>query len=426
MDGDNELAVTPRLRFPEFESSAAWEGTTLGQVASFQSGGTPSKDTAAFWNGSIPWVTAKDMKRLFLDDTEDHITDAASNYGAKQVPAGTVLMLTRGMTLLKDVPICVLSRPMAFNQDVKALHAKAGLDGCFLPWLLLGNRKHLLRMVDVAGHGTGKLDTEKLKGLDVALPKPAEQQKIAECLKSLDEVIAAQGRKVEALKAHKRGLMQQLFPREGETVPRLRFPEFRDGPEWDVAKLEDLLVISATYGIVTAGEFQKEGTPMVRGGDIKDGAIGNDLPLVSAEIHGQYKRTVLQANDVVIALVGYPGEAAVVPAHYVGSNISRAVGLLRAKAQINHFYLVSYLNSPAGRQTVLKPSAGSAQVVVNLKHLNDLWIPAPNLKEQRVIAEMFAGLNGRLAFEVEKLAVLNTHKQGLMQQLFPSPTRTDA
>src|SRR3546814_11172900 len=66
----------------------------------------------------------------------------------------------------------------------------------------------------------------------IPIPKPDEQQKIADCLSSLDEVIAAQGRKVEELKARKRGLMQQLFPREGETRPRLRFPAFRDAPEW--------------------------------------------------------------------------------------------------------------------------------------------------------------------------------------------------
>src|SRR3546814_16532386 len=66
----------------------------------------------------------------------------------------------------------------------------------------------------------------------IPIPKPDEQQKIADCLSSLDEVIAAQGRKVEELKARKRGLMQQLFPREGETRPSLRFTAFRDAPEW--------------------------------------------------------------------------------------------------------------------------------------------------------------------------------------------------
>ena len=93
------------------------------------------------------------------------------------------------------------------------------------------------------------ISATRLGNVEVAFPADEkEQQKIADCLTSLDELIAAQGRKVEALKAHKKGLMQQLFPREGETLPRLRFPEFRDKPAWD----------SRSLGLVCdlkAGEF---------------------------------------------------------------------------------------------------------------------------------------------------------------------------
>lgn len=152
------------------------------------------------------------MKQLFLDDTEDHITTAAVGDGAKQVPAGTILILTRGMTLLKDVPICALNRPMSFNQDVKALQPKRNFDGRFLAYLLLGCKQRLLGLVDIAGHGTGRLDTDKLKAFDVMLPQPAEQQRIADCLSSLDNLITAQSQKIAALKAHKKGLMQLLFP----------------------------------------------------------------------------------------------------------------------------------------------------------------------------------------------------------------------
>ena len=83
------------------------------------------------------------------------------------------------------------------------------------------------------GIRAGKIETDTLAKLGIYLPSPAEQQEIADCLTSVDELIVAQGRKVEALKAHKKGLMQQLFPREGGTLPRLRFPEFRDGPVWE-------------------------------------------------------------------------------------------------------------------------------------------------------------------------------------------------
>jgi type I restriction enzyme S subunit len=254
--------------------------------------------------------------------------------------------------------------------------------------------------------------------LELALPPRAEQRKIAGCLMSLDKAIVAQVQKVKALKIYKRGLMQQLFPCEGELVPQIRFPEFRDAPQWKKNRLEDLLTMSATYGIVTAGEFQRVGIPMLRGGDIKEGQIGENLPLVSKQVHSQYRRTSLRANDVVIALVGYPGEAAVIPDRYIGANISRAVGLLRPKRVLSHF-LASYLNSPAGRTTVLKPSAGSAQVVVNLRHLNELMIPLPpTMVEQQRISACLSDMDRVIVAASTKLEALKIHKRGLMQQLF--------
>ena len=105
---------------------------------------------------------------------------------------------------------------MSFNQDVKALQPKEDFDGRFLAYLLLGSRQRLLSLVDISGHGTGRLDTDELKALDVMLPKPAEQQLIAACLSSIDDLITAQTQKIEALKAHKKGLMQQLFPAADE------------------------------------------------------------------------------------------------------------------------------------------------------------------------------------------------------------------
>ncbi|MCF8981683.1 restriction endonuclease subunit S [Pseudomonas syringae] len=211
-----ESETVPKLRFSLFRDTKEWEPTTVGKIADLKSGGTPSKGNPEFWNGSIPWASAKDMKQLFLDDTIDHITRTAVGAGAKPAPAGTVLILTRGMTLLKDVPICILNREMSYNQDVKAFKPKKDFNGRFLAYLLLSCKQRLLNLVDIAGHGTGRLDTEKLKAFGVMLPQPAEQQLIAECLSSLEDLLTAQSQKINALKAHKKGLMQQLFPNMDE------------------------------------------------------------------------------------------------------------------------------------------------------------------------------------------------------------------
>lgn len=101
-----------------------WIMSTLGEVADFQSGGIPAKSRTEYRGGSIPWISAKDMKRFRLDDTEDHVTDIGVDNGTRLVPGGTVLLLARGMTLINDVPICVAQRPMTFNQDVKAHRSK--------------------------------------------------------------------------------------------------------------------------------------------------------------------------------------------------------------------------------------------------------------------------------------------------------------
>jgi type I restriction enzyme S subunit len=191
--------------------ASEWRETTLGQVTDFLSGGTPSKEAPQYWCGSIPWVSAKDMKRFRLDDTEDHVTEDGLANGTKLVPSGTVLLLARGMTLLNDLPICVVNRPMTFNQDVKALRSKPGVRDEFLPYLLLGNKDRLLNLVDLAGHGTGRLNSDELKALDVALPPEPEQRAIAHILGTLDDKIELNRRMNETLEAMARALFKTWF-----------------------------------------------------------------------------------------------------------------------------------------------------------------------------------------------------------------------
>jgi type I restriction enzyme S subunit len=188
-----------------------WTDTTLGAITDFLSGGTPSKERADYWTGSIPWVSAKDMKRFRLDDTEDHVSEDGVANGTKLVPAGTVLLLARGMTLLNDVPICIANRPMTFNQDVKALRPRPRVRDEYLPYLLLGNKERLLSLVDLAGHGTGRLNSDELKALDIALPPESEQRAIAHILGMLDDKIELNRRMNETLEAMARALFKSWF-----------------------------------------------------------------------------------------------------------------------------------------------------------------------------------------------------------------------
>ncbi len=243
----------------------------------------------------------------------------------------------------------------------------------------------------------------------------AEQRIIAEVVRDQDELIGALDKLIAKKRDIKQAAMQQLLT--GQT----RLPGFQG--EWTNIILGDLLTMKATYGIVTAGDFQEVGVRMVRGGDIKGGCIGSDLPMVTAEKSAEYSRTILKRDDVVIALVGYPGEAAKILPDLEGANISRAVGLLRLNSRIIPNYLVSYLNSPVGRKMVLAPSAGSAQLVVNLKALNKLSFPLPSIAEQAAIAEILSDMDAEIAALEARRDKTKLLKQGMMQELLTGRIR---
>lgn len=183
----------------------------LGSLAEFVSGGTPSKSESNYWGGDVPWVSAKDMKTRRINDTEDHLTELGVSNGTRLVPAGTSLILVRGMTLLSDVPICIAKRDVALNQDVKALIPNERVLGEYLNYSLLAAKPTLRSTVDLAGHGTGKIPTSLLTSLKIRLPDLGEQHKIVRILGSLDDKIELNRRMNETLEEMARALFTSWF-----------------------------------------------------------------------------------------------------------------------------------------------------------------------------------------------------------------------
>lgn len=246
-------------------------------------------------------------------------------------------------------------------------------------------------------------------------PTKAEQEAIAEALSDADALIASLERLIAKKRQLKQGAMQELL------TGKKRLPGF--GGEWSEICMRDALVQNATYGIVTAGVFVRDGVKMLRGGDIADGRVNVELPMVSLEKAVEYHRTALVKDDVVIALVGYPGAAAKIPDELIGANISRAVGLLRLNGKVLPDYLVCFLNSPDGRKMVLAPSAGSAQQVVNLAALNKLEFAIPGCDEQATIATILSDMDAVIGALERQLAKARGIKQGMMQELLTGRIR---
>lgn len=182
----------------------SWSPRTILELCEIWSGGTPRKSIPEYWNGEIPWVSGKDLKSPALDDALDHVSAAGVQEGSRLAPEGAVLLLVRGMGLAKDLPVAVINRPMAFNQDVKALVSRGQYSGQFLRSAIYAGKERLLSRIVPSAHGTMTLNLNDVETFRVACPDdPAEAADIVMALGTLD-------RKIE-LHHQKRALLEQLF-----------------------------------------------------------------------------------------------------------------------------------------------------------------------------------------------------------------------
>lgn len=237
-----------------------------------------------------------------------------------------------------------------------------------------------------------------------------EQQKIADCLGSLDDLIAAEGEKLEALRQHKQGLMQQLFPQPGEESPRLRFPEFRD--KWQIITLGNVVtefrarstvqdeyevLTSARRGLMRQVDYYGEGRITDRS-NVGFNIIPPDhLTYRSRSDDGRFYFNHNHLGITGIVSIYYP--------IFYSTNGSNA-------------FLAHLLNRFSGE--IGKHSVGTSQRVLSMSSLLRFALPIPDVVEQQRIAAYFSSLDEVLAAQARKMDILRQHKQGLMRQLFPS------
>ena len=189
----------------------SWEVVPLSDVCRFQSGGTPSKKNPEFWQGTIPWVSPKDMKRPRLDDVTDHISQEALENGSKLAPAGSVFIVVRGMILAKTIPVALAEVPMAINQDMKAIVPGSKLRSDFLLYTLETLRGNLFKKIGRSGHGTATLMGPEVAAFKIPLPDLQTQEEIASAIQNLERKKEIHEQKQTQLQDLFRTLLHELM-----------------------------------------------------------------------------------------------------------------------------------------------------------------------------------------------------------------------
>jgi type I restriction enzyme, S subunit len=409
MSEQTKKALMPKLRFPEFQDAGEWNEKTIGQISrNVIAGGTPSTLEKEYWNGNIRWMNSGELNYKKVYEVQGRINEEGlQNSSTKLIPKQCVLIglagqgKTSGTVAMNMVELCT-------NQSIAAIFPNEKIfDSNFL-YHNLDNRYDELRRLSAGGEGRGGLNLQIIKSLRICLPSLIEQQKIADCLSSIDELITAQIQKNDALKAHKKGLMQQLFPAEGETVPQLRFPEFRDAGDWEEKQLAGVCKMQAGK-FVRASEIQEQkidGLHPCYGGNGLRGFTKTHTHTGKYSLIG--RQGALCGNITLATRKFHATEHAVV----VTPNKGVETDWL--------FYMLGYLN-------LNQYATGQAQPGLSVENLEKISIKIPDdEKEQQKIADCLSSIDNLITAQTQKLDALKAHKKGLMQRLFPAVDKVDS
>jgi len=410
---DAPATLVPRLRFPEFRDAEAWRLETGSSLFNQINDRNPQPGLPVLAitqeYGAIP--------RHMIDYHVSVSEKSIESY--KVVREGDFIISLRsfqgGIEYSKYHGIC---------SPAYVILRRHGM-GCAEYFIHYLKTERFIRILtkNLEGLRDGKMISyTQFSALQIPIPTLAEQQRIADCLSSLDALIAAQARKVDALKSHKKGLMQQLFPRDGETQPRLRFPEFQDAGEWESGYLDNVL-IAVSNGLSLPQSADNTGYKVTRIETISAGNI--DLEKVG------YVTTIqdissyrLNIGDILfsnINSVAHIGKSVYVDKHY---GLYHGMNLLRFVVNTHKCdpKFLFYLINTSGIREYFRARANKAvnQASINQTELGKTFITAPTLPEQQRIADCLSSLDAVISAATQRIAALKTHKQGLMQQLFPA------
>lgn len=234
----------PESHFDVFEKSAAselpdsWAWVPLGGLGRLSGGGTPSKDELRYWNGAIPWVSPKDMKRDRIADSEDHITRAAvEESSVKEIAPGSILFVVRGMILNHTLPTAITDRVVTLNQDMKALTPEIPQMSEYLFIASKHVARAILFEVKEATHGTRRIETPLLRNWAVPVPPLEEQQEIVRRVRVLLDLADRLQARHEQAKTQVGKLTQSVLAKafRGELVPTEAELARREGREYECA-----------------------------------------------------------------------------------------------------------------------------------------------------------------------------------------------
>uniref|UniRef100_UPI00359C210F restriction endonuclease subunit S n=1 Tax=Bifidobacterium longum TaxID=216816 RepID=UPI00359C210F len=388
-----EQAKVPAIRFAGFTDP--WEQRKLENLASFGGGHTPPMaDAGNYVDGKILWITSQDVKQHYIENT----TTMISEKGAATLtlyPSDSIVIVARSGILRHTIPVAKLRKPATVNQDIKVIQT---VDSCDSSWLLqyfIASNKTLLREYGKTGTTVESIDFAKMKSTALMVPYIEEQQAIGSFFSRLDDLITLHQRKYDKLVIFKKSMLEKMFPKDGESVPEIRFAGFTD--PWEQRKLGELSSEFQSGDFISAEEILGSGPYPVYGGN---------------GLRGYAKQ---YNHDGFYALIGRQGALC--------GNVNTAVGKAyftehAVAVKANFLHDTRFLAHLLGCMDLGRYSGQSAQPGLAVGVLKEVETTVPSKAEQQAIGSFFSRLDSLITLHQRKLELLQDIKKSLLDKMF--------
>ena len=384
-----EQAKVPAIRFAGFTDP--WEQRKLSEVATFGGGHTPPMaDPDNYEDGYVLWVTSQDVKSNYLDRTTTQITEK----GAKELtlyPAGSLVMVTRSGILRHTLPVAELRKPSTVNQDIRVILPQGECCGEWLLQFFISHNKELLLEFGKTGTTVESVDFGKIKDMLLYMPSTVEQQQIGDFFAKLDSLITLHQRKYDKLVIFKKSMLEKMFPKDGESVPEIRFAGFTD--PWEQRKFSEIVDVCSgrDYKHLDEGPIPVYGT-------------------------GGYMTSVSEALSHNRDAIGIGRKGTIDKPYLLKAPFWTVDTLFYAipKSDINlEFALCSFLNVDwkSKDESTGLPS-------LSKESINETVLSVPNVVEQNHLGNFFADLDRLITLHQRKLELLQDIKKSLLDKMF--------
>lgn len=421
----NNKALLPELRFPEFSGDAEWDCKKLSLLAKpvkEKATKLSPKDvlTLSGEHGLVRQtdyfgkkIAGADLKRYLRIEQDDFVYNDRTTSAAKY---GSLKRLTN-----YDVgAVSPIYKCFRFKEKQNPVFWEHYFDAG-------AHETELSEFINEGARaGRFNISVDTFLSIAVCYPSGTEQQKIADCLGSLDDLIAAHSAKLDALQDHKKGLLKQLFPVEGETVPSLRFPEFENAGEWSEEPLLEMFNIQDGFAFSSTDfvEASEGSQQVIRITDINNRNSNTDKVYFPRRKAAEMKlsRYLAHKGDLLLSLTGAAGFNFFI---WAGDDSLLNQRTAKISPKDKKHSTLAHLLNPLIHGKINNRGEGQNN---NLSRgfLATVTLPVPEPPEQKRIADCLSALDALITAQAEQIAALDEHKKGLMQQLFPNPELSKA